>query len=425
MYEVAIGNASAHCDVRRQEMREPEEVVAMLRLHRLGWGSKAIARQLGCSRNTVKRYLRMGGWRASRMPQRAHQLTGLQAWLAERFERHRGNADVVRQELIAEYGIAVSLRTVERAVKPLRQQWRAQALATVRFETPPGAQLQIDFGERTVVIAGERERVYLFVATLGYSRRLHVRVFRHERQASWFEGMESAFAAFDGVAAEVLLDNARALVVHHDPVTREVQFNDRLLAFAKHWEFAPRACAPYRARTKGKDERGVGYVKHNALAGREFASFAALEAHLEQWVREIADVRVHGTTGEAPIARFAREASALKSIAGKPPFTATRLLQRRVQADCCVEVERNAYSVPWRLIGEPVHVELAGGRVKVFHAGRQVAEHTERLGRRERAVLTEHYVGVAKAWPTSVMTATANELLRPLAEYAALAGGSW
>ncbi len=110
-------------------------------------------------------------------------------------------------------------------------------------------------------------------------------------------------------------DNARALVVYHDPVTREVQFNDRLLAFAKHWAFLPRACAPYRARTKGKDERGVGYVKHNALAGRAFASFAALEAHLEQWVREIADVRVHGTTGEAPAVRFAREAAALKSVA--------------------------------------------------------------------------------------------------------------
>jgi len=222
-----------------------------------------------------------------------------------------------------------------------------------------------------------------------------------------------------------LLDNARALVVHHDPVTREVQFHDRLLAFAKHWAFLPRACAPYRARTKGKDERSVGYVKHNALAGRAFASFAALEAHLEQWVREIADVRVHGTTGEAPIVRFAQEAVALKSIAGKPPFAATRLLQRRVQADCCVEVERNAYSVPWRLIGEPVHVELGGGRIRIFHAGRQIAEHGERVGRRERAVLAEHFVGVAAAWPAAPMAATAHELLRPLAEYAALAGGSW
>lgn len=190
-------------------MREPEEVVAMLRLHRPGWGSKRIAAQLGCSRNTVKRYLRLGGWRASRMPPRSRKLAGLEAWLVE---RHRGNADVVRQELLAEHGIAVSLRTVERAAEPLRQQRRAQALATVRFETPPGAQMQIDFGERTVLIASERERVYVFVATLGYSRRLYVQAFQHERQASWFDGMESAFAAFGGATAEVLLDNACALV---------------------------------------------------------------------------------------------------------------------------------------------------------------------------------------------------------------------
>ena len=155
-------------------------------------------------------------------------------------------------------------------------------------------------------------------------------------------------------------------------------------------------------------------------------SFAALEAHLEQWVREIADGRVHGTTGEAPAVRFAREeASALKSIAGKPPFTTTRSLQRRVQADCCVEVERNAYSVPWRLIGEPVQVELGAGRIRIFHAGRQVAEHAERIGRRERSVLAEHFMSVAGAQPVKAMAATANELLRPLAEYAAVAGGSW
>ena len=77
MSAVEIGNASAHCDARRQEMREPEEVVAMLRMHRLGWGSKRIAAQLGCSRNTVKRYLRLGGWRASRMPPRSRKLAGL------------------------------------------------------------------------------------------------------------------------------------------------------------------------------------------------------------------------------------------------------------------------------------------------------------------------------------------------------------
>ena len=122
----------------------------------------------------------------------------------------------------------------------------------------PGQQLQIDFGERRVAIGAWMEKVFFFVATLGYSRRLHVRAFRHERQEHWFVGMESTFQAIGGVPEEVLLDNARALIQHHDPVSREVVVNPKLHAFARHWGFKVKACAPYRARTKGKDERGVG-----------------------------------------------------------------------------------------------------------------------------------------------------------------------
>jgi transposase len=189
----------------------------------------------------------------------------------------------------------------------MRRALAAEARATVRFETPPGRQLQIDFGERRVWIADELVRVHVFVATLGYSRKLYVRAFRHERQECWFAGLEGAFAAFGGVPAEVLFDNARALVERHDAATREVVFNARLHAFARYWHFRPCACAPYRARTKGKDESGVKYVKRNALAGRRFASFVELEAHLEAWTREIADEREHGTTGESPRLRFERD----------------------------------------------------------------------------------------------------------------------
>jgi hypothetical protein len=182
-----------------------------------------------------------------------------------------------------------------------------------------------------------------------------VRAFRNERQESWFAGLEGAFRHFGGITEEVLFDNDRGLVVRHDRATREVEFNDRLHAFAHHWRFRPRACVPYRARTKGKDERGVGYVKNNAIAGRAFESWSAFEAHLEWWTREIADQRVHGTTGEVPIERFRRaEAKTLRSIAGIPPFAVSRKLVRKVHADCAIEVDGNAYSVPWRLIGERV-----------------------------------------------------------------------
>jgi transposase len=412
-------------------MRLPDEVAAMLRLRDLGWGTRRIAAALGCNRETVQRYLAAGGWGAYRVPERPSVLTEHAAWLAERFRRHRGNADVLRQELAVELGLSVSLRTVERAVVHLRRELAAEALATARFETPPGRQLQIDFGERWVVIGDERLRVYLFVATLGYSRRVYVQAFRHERQSAWFEGLEGAFRYFGGLPKEILLDNAKALVERHDAGTREVVFNARLHAFARYWDVRPVACAPYRARTKGKDERSVGYVKHNAIAGRSLASWAALEAHLAWWMREVADRRVHGTTGEAPIVRFEREERlALRPLSGRPPFRQVREVVRRVQNDGCVDIDTNHYSVPWRLSGAQVQVVVSGGVLRIHHAGVEVARHDQRLGRHERAVDHAHLRGIiiddssAPGCMTPPMAPGA-ELLRALSEYEQVAGGGW
>ncbi len=180
-----------------------------------------------------------------RSPSRRRTLGALDEWLAASFRRQRGNADVVRQELQQVHGLQVSLRTVERAVRPWRQALEAEARATVRFETPPGRQLQIDFGTTAVRIGGEPAVVRLFVATLGYSRRALVAAFDHERQSAWLDGLEGAFHHFGGVPEEVLLDNARARVDAHDRTTRVVVFNARFLAFARYWGFQPRACAPY------------------------------------------------------------------------------------------------------------------------------------------------------------------------------------
>ena len=426
------GQGSPRADFLRGDvMLTPDDVSAMVRLYRLGWGAKRIAGELGCSRTTARRYIEAGGWVAYRTPRRVSRLDGLGGWLGERFRQHRGNADVVRQDLAREHGITVSLRTVERAVAPLRQALRAEARACLRFETPPGKQLQIDFGETRATIGEEPVRLHLFVATLGYSRRVFVRAFRHERQSAWFDGLEGAFRHFGGLPQEVLLDNAKALVEHHDAVTRAVRFNERLLAFARYWGVGVQACAPYRARTKGKDERGVGYVKRNAIAGHRFVSWAALEAHLAWWMREIADRREHGTTGEVPLVRFARaEAAALKPIEGRPPFRQIRELARRVQADCAIEVDANSYSVPWRFIGELVQVVVSDGRLSIRHDGREIAAHAETAGRRQRIVDPAHFHGVAgAARPAAAAIAAASEpapaLLRPLAEYEQAVGGGW
>jgi transposase len=127
-------------------------------------GTKRIAAELGCSRNTLRRWLSLGGWQRYGRPRRRRALDGVEGWLEERFHRHAGNADVVHQELAA------------------------AARATVCFEMPPGQQGQIDFGERRVEITGEMVRVHLFVATLGYSLRRYVQAFWHERQACRLAG---------------------------------------------------------------------------------------------------------------------------------------------------------------------------------------------------------------------------------------------
>lgn len=422
----------------RQAMQTPEDVQAMLKLASLGWGAKRISRELGCSRNTVRSYLRHGGWQPYQSPHRPGRLTAHHDWLAERFRQHRGNCDVVRQELQREHGITVSLRTVERAVAHLRREVLAQTAATVRFETPPGHQLQIDFGTVRVPIADEQVKVHLFVATLGYSRRIYVAMFLHERQSAWLQGLEGAFRHFGGTTREVLVDNARALVNEHDAQTREVAFNDRFHAFCRYWGVTPRACAPYRARTKGKDERGVGYVKRNAIAGHRFASLEELQAHLVRWMREVADVRLHGTTAEPPIARFDRdERGALSPVAAKAPFLQVRELSRRVHTDACVELDTNRYSVPWKLIGEAVTVIVAERQVRVLYAGQEVACHAQNAGRRTSIIERSHLVGIVGAnlvgvsWlarPNSAVApapAAPAELLRPLAEYETALGGGW
>lgn len=138
MNEERIRESRSWSDPRGQLMKTPDDVAEMLRLRACGWGVKRIARQLGCSHHTVKEYVSAGGIKPFKSPARPRLLDGFECWLRERFIRHRGNADVVRQDLLAEKGVVVSRRTLQRALQPWRQALKVEALATLRFETPPG-----------------------------------------------------------------------------------------------------------------------------------------------------------------------------------------------------------------------------------------------------------------------------------------------
>jgi transposase len=406
---------------------EGEIVTAIRTLADRGVGKKAIAREVGVAVNTVRRYLRQPIAAGVQQRPAARRLNDerrreARGW----YEGPAGGNAVVVQRLLAGRGVAVSVRTIERAVADIRQAQRASALATVRVETAPGDQLQVDFGQKRLLIAGVRVRIFLLVAVLSYSRRLFVKPFLNERGADWREGIAAAFTHFGGVPRTVLGDNARPLVRARDRATGTVIFHPAYLAFCRDWDVQPRACAPYRARTKGKTEAGVKYVKRNGLADQAFASFAALEQHLSEWMATTADQRRHGTTREAPMARFDRdERAALRPVPMRALPRREQRLRRRVATDAFVDVDTVRYSVPHRLVRDHVEVVLDEQTVTIFHGPTVVATHARSMEPFARMVDPAHYDGLWRRPVADSETPAASLALlgRDLAEYAAIVAG--
>lgn len=397
-------------------MIEPEVVVRIRALSELRWGSKRIAREIGVSRNTVRRYL-AGAVAGVQMRPRAKRLDAAgEARARELFVTlAEGNAVVVRDVLEGE-GLRVSERTVQRVVAPVREAQRAAERATPRFETAPGDQMQIDFGEKRVAIAGSEVVVHLMAAVLGYSRRIFVKAFLCERAEDWREGIAAAFRHFGGVTRTLLVDNTRCLVQGRDVETRSVKFHPGLVALCKDFGCTPHACAPYRARTKGKIESGVKFVKRNALAGRSFASFAELEGHLASWMARV-DEREHGTTHEPPAERFKAEKPALRPLPSASIRVRERRLSRRVSNDSFVDVDTIRYSVPHRLIRKRVEVEVGEDRVRIFDGTSVVADHERHREPHSIVVDRAHHAGL---WRPSADEATPKlkEMGRSLDAYA-------
>jgi hypothetical protein len=289
--------------------------------------------------------------------------------------------------------------------------------------------MQIDFGQKVVAIAGEDVTVHLMTVVLGYSRRLFCRAFLAERQDDWLEGIDAACRHFGGMTEQILCDNASPLVTSHDPTTGTVVWHPGFAAFCKDRGITPRACRPRRARTKGKIERGVGYVKHNALAGRSFVAFEVLQTHLAKWIVAVADRRIHGTTNEQPIVRFERdERQALRPLPSRPLAVRTRRLARRVSADCFVDIDTIRYSVPHRHVREHVEVVVGADRVEVWLRGTRVASHTRSFEPGAWVRDPAHFQGLYRPETTPPTTTPVsppepNPALRPPSAYAAIVEG--
>jgi len=407
-------------------MVDSETVRLMKELSQRGWKLKRIARELGVARNTVRHYVRDDASAGLQKHIACRRLDEQQRAEARRLLEGpaAGNAVVVKR-LLCEQGVEASVRTVQRAVAEHRQERRAAQAATVRFETAPGEQMQIDFGEKRIGIAGQLVRVLVFVAVLSYSRRIFVRAFLAQRQDDWREGLWSAFCHFGGLPRRLLIDNAGALVVGRDAQTGKAQLHPDFAAFCRDMNIQVSVCRPYRARTKGKTEAGVRYVKGNALAGLDFVSLAALEAHLNRWCAE-ADARIHGTTHERPCERFERdEKAALLPLPTAALPVRERRLKRRVATDCLVDIDTVRYSVPRRLVRRDVEVLVEQEVVRIFYDGQEVARHRRSSEPHTRVVEPSHYEGLWRVVPAATEAAPppVETFGRSLAEYAAIVEG--
>ena len=353
-----------------------------------------IARELALDRKTVRSALRRTVW----MPYRreavgSRLLDAHRAWLAVRAAQVNYSAQILYQELRGERGYRGGYKVVQRAVRPLRDEAAVTSLTQRRFESAPGEQAQCDWGQVSVSLRGVRTKLHVFVMTLGYSRRGFAMAFTHERLPDLMAAHEAAFAHFGGRCEHLLYDRMRTVVLGSSE--GRARLNPRFAAFAAHWGFGIRLCQPYRAQTKGKVESGVKYIKRNFVPGRTFVDLGDFNAQLGLWQQEIADLRLHGTTYEQPILRFATEARHLVPTAGHPSFLAATLRERIVAEDWLVSIDGNRYSVPFPLIGKTVQVVRVGGDWQIRHRGQVVAEHAVLAGRAQLALKPEHGPGAS------------------------------
>lgn len=347
--------------------------------HQAGASVRSIAKDLGISRGAVVRVL------ARLQAQRE----GRAAPLPRPRPRHSivDPFEPILKELLARYPNL----TVERALQELRQRGftgrytvvrqrvrllrpRPAPAPVPRFETGPAAQAQMDFGVYDIDFTREgRRRVYLFSYLLGYSRRQYLR---------WVESMDllttlrehvRAFHHLGGVARVCLYDNFKAVVLWHD--ADGPLYNPKFLAFATHYGFRPQACRVRRPQTKGKVERKFFYVESSLLNGRTFDTLEHLNEVTQQWLANIADVRVLRDFKESPRERHAREQPHLLPLPACD-FDTALMVYRHVNVEGFVAYRLNFYSVPWSCIGQVLPVRVIEDEVIVYSIGlEEIARH--------------------------------------------------
>jgi transposase len=325
-----------------------------------GLSKSEIARQLGISRETIYKMMRAGELdrdpldvRYGPRPPFPTKLDPFKAILQARLQEFPELTSVRLFEEIRAAGFTGSLTRLRAYVRSIRPKPAAEPV--VRFETAPAHQAQVDFAHFRFPW-GVR---YALLVVLSYSRLLWLRFYPRQDMHTLFAGLEQAFAFFGGVPRELLFDQMRSVVLRDlRPEGGRLVENAEFLRFCAHWSFRPRACRPYRAKTKGKVERPIRYVRESFVYGRTFIGDADVNDHAERWLATTANVRTHATTGEAPLLRFERDEKALLQLLASRSYQPLvlpieRARARRVALPSAprVEVERRALAAYAALAG--------------------------------------------------------------------------
>jgi transposase len=367
----------------------------ILTMYRRGLNISEIARRTGHTRKTVRKYVRTKQPPTYKpRPKRPSILDPYKPYLRQRMGEGVFNCSKLWDEIKSQ-GYPGGKTILKEFVKPYRD--ARKELATVRFETGPGEQAQIDWAHFGRIFHEGRERkLYAFIMTLGYSRAMYLEFTTSQDTEHFFQCQMNAFRYFGGVPEEVLVDNLKSAVLWRDGP--RVGWNPRYLDFAAHYGFIPRACWPYRAQTKGKTENGVGYVRGNFWVGLRYLDLADLNEQARSWLDGVANVRLHQTTRAVPFERLREERGHLIPIDEVAPYDPSYVSQRKVTKDCLVSYQGVRYSVPHRYVGKVVTIRepVEGGVIHIHFQGERIATHPKSWEKGAFVIDEEHYKGL---WP--------------------------
>ncbi len=261
--------------------------------------------------------------------------------------------------------------------------------ATVRFETMPGLQGQVDWGffeNYKVLENGEYKKLYCFLMILGYSRMRYIEFVTDMSTTTLIKCHINAFRYFGGYPEEILYDNMKQVVVKRMMKQSESELNKQFEDFTGFYGYKPILCRPYRGQTKGKVERTVRYVRENFMVGVKYNSLEHLNSQAHAWCNKI-NAKVHGTTNERPIDRLPVE----NLMPLKREYIMDKINLRRVEKDCLISYAGNKYSVPAEYVGRDVTVIVLDHMLAAYFEGKQIALHKLSYSKNTFNVNKEHY----------------------------------